>query len=144
MLQKFLINQLNKTLTETYPFSYFLPAVYYLWEEETDCVKCKRKSSKLNVKYKALVRFFRVSGCFLVPVSNTLNLIWYIFYSIATAESNFPLKVTYYHVIKFWDFSMFYQFFLSPQVKWCAIITYKHGIYELPHKLPKELRLRIL
>ena len=26
----------------------------------------------------------------------------------------------------------------------CAIITYKDGIYELPHKLPKDLRLRIL
>ena len=24
---------------------------------------------------------------------------------------------------------------LSPQVKQCAIITYKHGIYELPQKL---------
>ena len=28
---------------------------------------------------------------------------------------------------------IFYQIFLSPQVKRCAIITYKHGIYELPH-----------
>ena len=35
---------------------------------------------------------------------------------------------------------MFYQIFLSPQVKQCAIITYKHGIY----KLPNDLRLRIL
>ena len=24
------------------------------------------------------------------------------------------------------------------------IITYKHGIYELPHELPKDLRLRKL
>ena len=39
---------------------------------------------------------------------------------------------------------MFYQIFLSPQVKRCAIITYKHGIYELPHELPNDLRLRIL
>ena len=30
---------------------------------------------------------------------------------------------------------MFYQTFLSPQAKRCAIITYKHGIHELPHKL---------
>ena len=36
---------------------------------------------------------------------------------------------------------MFYQTFLSPQVKQCAIITYKHGIYELPHKLRNNLRL---
>ena len=34
--------------------------------------------------------------------------------------------------------------FLSPQMKLCAIISYKHGIYELPHALPNELRLRIL
>ena len=46
--------------------------------------------------------------------------------------------------IIFWDFSMFYQIFLSPQVKQCAIITNKHGIYELPHKLPNDLRLRKL
>ena len=44
----------------------------------------------------------------------------------------------------FWEFSMFYQIFLSPQVKRWAIITYKHGIYELPHELPDELRLRKL
>ena len=34
--------------------------------------------------------------------------------------------------------------FLSLQVKRCAIITYKHGIYDLPHYLPNDLRLRIL
>ena len=39
---------------------------------------------------------------------------------------------------------MFYHTFLSPQVKQCGIITYKHGIYELPHELPNDLRLRIL
>ena len=39
---------------------------------------------------------------------------------------------------------MFYQLFLSPQVKRWAIITYKHGIYELPHELANHLRLTIL
>ena len=39
---------------------------------------------------------------------------------------------------------MFYQIFLSPQVKRCAIIIYKHSIYELPHELPNDLRLRKL
>ena len=34
---------------------------------------------------------------------------------------------------------MFYQIFLSPQAKRCAIITYKHGKYELPHDLPNDL-----
>ena len=46
--------------------------------------------------------------------------------------------------IIFRDFLMFYQIFLSPQMKRWAIITYKHGIYELPHELPNHLRLRIL
>ena len=46
--------------------------------------------------------------------------------------------------IIFWNFSMFYQTFLSPQLKRCAIITYKHGMYELPHQLLNDLRLRIL
>ena len=44
----------------------------------------------------------------------------------------------------FWDLLMFYQFFLSPQVKQCVSITYKHGIYELSNELPNDLRLRIL
>ena len=39
---------------------------------------------------------------------------------------------------------MFYQIFLLPQVKQCVIITYKHGVYELPHELLNDLRLRIL
>ena len=40
---------------------------------------------------------------------------------------------------------MFYQIFLSPQVKQCAIFTYKHGTYKLPHKLLNDLlRLTIL
>ena len=39
---------------------------------------------------------------------------------------------------------MFYQTFLSPQVNEWAIITYKHGIYELPHEWANDLKLRIL
>ena len=46
--------------------------------------------------------------------------------------------------ITFLDFSMFYKVFCSPQMKRWAIIPYKHGIYELSHKLPNDLRLRIL
>ena len=39
---------------------------------------------------------------------------------------------------------MFQQILLSPQVKRCAIITYQHGIYELPHELPNDLQLRLI
>ena len=37
---------------------------------------------------------------------------------------------------------MFYQIFLSPQVKRCAIITYKHGIFEMPQGLRKLGNIR--
>ena len=46
--------------------------------------------------------------------------------------------------ITFLDYLMFYQISLSPQVKRCEIISYEHGIYELPHELQTNLRLRIL
>ena len=36
---------------------------------------------------------------------------------------------------------MFYQIFLSSLVKQSAIISNKHGIYELAHELPNDLRL---
>ena len=39
---------------------------------------------------------------------------------------------------------MFYQVFLAEEMKRCEIITYKNGIYELPHELPNNIRLKIL
>ena len=47
-------------------------------------------------------------------------------------------------VIKFWEFLMLDQIFLSPQAKRMVIISTKHFIYELSYKLPDDLRLRIL
>ena len=51
--------------------------------------------------------------------------------------SNYNHQIT----IIFWEFLMLYQIFLLPQVKRCAIITYKHGISQLPHELPNNLRI---
>ena len=42
------------------------------------------------------------------------------------------------------DFLLFYQIFLSLQVKPTVIISNKHGIYELSHELPNDLSLKIL
>ena len=41
-----------------------------------------------------------------------------------------------------WDFLMFYQIFLSPQVKRSTFICNKEDVYELHHELPNNLRLR--
>ena len=40
----------------------------------------------------------------------------------------------------FWGSLMLQKTFLSPQVKLCAFVTYKYGIYELPN----DLRLLII
>ena len=47
-------------------------------------------------------------------------------------------------LVIFRDMLMFDEVFVSPQVKRIVIISNKHGIYELPHELPNDLRLRIL
>ena len=39
---------------------------------------------------------------------------------------------------------MFDKYFVSPQEKRCAIITYEDGIYELCYELLNDLRLKIL
>ena len=45
---------------------------------------------------------------------------------------------------QFYNILRLFEIFLSPQVKQWAIITYKHGIYELSHELQNDFRLRIL
>ena len=44
----------------------------------------------------------------------------------------------------FLDFSILYQIFVSRQLKRNVILSNKHGIYELPHELPNDVKLRIL
>ena len=55
---------------------------------------------------------------------------------IMTSPTN-SSKATVIFII-FWDFLMFCQIFLSPQEKRCVIISYKHGIHELPRELPND------
>ena len=42
------------------------------------------------------------------------------------------------------NFLILYWIFYWSQVKRSVIISNKHGIHELPHELPNDLRLRIL
>ena len=41
--------------------------------------------------------------------------------------------------IIFWEFLLLYQIFFSPQVQRSVIISNKHGIYESPDELQKDL-----
>ena len=45
--------------------------------------------------------------------------------------------------IIFSEFMLFYQISLSQKVKQSAVVSNKHGLLELPHNLPKDLRLNI-
>ena len=47
-------------------------------------------------------------------------------------------------VIIFWDFLIFDQIFISPQVKLSVIISNKDGLYESPHELRNKFRISIL
>ena len=55
-------------------------------------------------------------------------------------KSKRKLQRTIFIII--WGFLMFYQIFLSPQVKRNAIISPKHSIDEFPRELPNDLRLK--
>ena len=69
-----------------------------------------------------------------------LNIYIMLFkYTLNIYEDHRHISIIYNHFHNILYFLMFYQIFLSPQVEGCAIITYKHGIYELPHKLPNDL-----
>ena len=46
--------------------------------------------------------------------------------------------------IMFEDFLILYQIFFWSQVKRSVFISNKHDIYELPHELSNDLRLKIL
>ena len=45
---------------------------------------------------------------------------------------------TYNQIHNILRYIMLYQIFLSTQVKRCAIINYKHGIYQLPQEFPSS------
>ena len=56
----------------------------------------------------------------------------------------FFMKIIYNHFHNILGLFDVLPNFRSPQVKRCAIITYRHGINAVPRKLPNALRLRIL
>ena len=80
----------------------------------------------------------------------TITLIIYTKYTIyifleryitITLTGFYPVKSIYNHLH---NILMVEQIFFAPQVKRSVIICNKHCIYGLSHKLPSDLRLRIL
>ena len=93
-----------------------------------------------NVQSKNFAIIWRIIS-YLFPFALCALSILLVIQSLPNSGITFKISLATISFIMFWDFSMFCQIFLSPQVKPWAIITYKHGIYELPHELPNDLRL---
>ena len=53
-------------------------------------------------------------------------------------------KIVFFSDNHIYNILRLYQKHFLPQVKRCAVITYKHSTYELPFELSKDLGLRIL
>ena len=91
-----------------------------------------------------------------ISYGNEVPFIWEWYFCIDKNEcnsypflaffNNYPFIRTYNYIMDkiVEDVLILYQNFFSPQVKQSMIINNKHGIYELPHELPNDLRLRIL
>ena len=78
------------------------------------------------------LNIFQMASCSKVRILNAIDFIKKR--KLAMATTTF---------IIFWDFLIFYQIFLSPQVKRCGFFTYKLVICELIHRLSNDLKLRI-
>ena len=76
---------------------------------------------------------------------NKAKSLYHVYKANANASFNGTVNriITTILAIMFWDFLMFYQIFLPPQVKQITIISEKHGIYELPHVFSHNLGLKI-
>ena len=94
---------------------------------------------RLRTEQLRFVSVSKVGGSGREKLKRQLSLSPTVLWIVNVCEKKPTISFT-----KFWDFLMFYQIFLSPQVTRCAIITCKHGIYELPHEFSNGLRLRCL
>ena len=81
-----------------------------------------------------------VQVCFIN--SNLYDIFWILELLIGIWKAKKALHTIIF--IIFWDFLKFYQIYISPKVKQCVAITYKHGTSELLHKLVNNVRLRFL
>ena len=85
-----------------------------------------------------------------MQICEKCSLIYSLYINVFTKTKNetqnswnsAQLDIIYNMETILWDFLMFYHFFFSPQVKRSAVIINKQGVYELPHELPNNLRLK--
>ena len=150
--------------------SEFLPSISKLWEMRswafTNIFSTRQKTIS-NLIVFLYIKYIQATGLLATSQQNVINeatfrtesssvsnnIKFQIFQNRFIMFSHFLLtrlnalmfmQITAIMVIIFWDFLTFTQIFLPLQVKQSQIFSNKRRIYELPHDLPNDLRLRIL
>ena len=76
--------------------------------------------------------------------SRDLDYYFGILWKILCSTTYIQIFIATTMFIIFWDILIDEQIFFSPWVTGSVIIGNKHGIYQLPNELSKDLRLTIL
>ena len=100
-------------------------------------------SLRLNFGIKRISSFFRLS----LRKKNKISNYKLLFLTNEVVNKNVKRKQyfadnQFHNIFKILD--VLADFSFIPQLKQWAIIFYKHGIYKLPQKFSKDLRIRIL
>ena len=76
-------------------------------------------------------------------INNNLKSKCFLYFLLKLAGASFIVSYCYHHFYNILRlFNRLSFFFFSLQVKRSANICNKHGIYEMPHELPSDLRLK--
>ena len=125
----------NRRKVSSMKFLFICPGVFTFWVQKSPFTSHNSRSASLeSCSFTSLSMMMNLASLLnLCPSS------WKSFQ--ARMELGFLVSFLWLfnptiNFIIFWDFSMFYQIFLSSQVKRWAIIIYKHGVHELSHELP--------
>ena len=98
----------------------------------TDILSKQKKKTKKNETAEDLYKHVKILG-----ISGLKTGIFAKLHIYGKAEERCGTAIV---LIIIWDFLIFYQVFFSLQVTRSAIISNKSDIYDLPHKLPNDLR----
>ena len=117
------------------------------WKESLKiCLTCELLFLSFHWGWNLVLEEFQICfRTFFRKIKKVLAEIWLFLNNLVVNKEKKQKKTLQTIIfIIFSDILMFYQTILPPQVKRCAIIIYKHGIYQLSHEWPNELKLRIL
>ena len=124
----------------------------YLYLVQVKKVPAQYRHSCLQVMFQFSINLL-VKFCYEIKQLSRLPLVFVKAVEIIQKKSDFPVFCPRFTLLVFQPSIILHNIlrlfdvlpnFISPQVKRCAIITYRLGIYDVPHKFPNDLRLKIV